>query len=136
MVRTVMVKGKKFKVPMIVARDGPFTLIRRLTKPPRPLGIEFVVKRDTRFGKVLVSSNITGKTREQGLVLLKAAVESERLFKASVQAAKRAGAIGVKGLVTAGRLGFQLAERASRPRTRRRKAGNQGKRKTTKRKKR
>lgn len=116
MVRTVIVKGKKFKVPAIVAREGPFILVRRLTKVPKPLGIEFVVKRDTRFGKVLISSNLTGKNKEQGMRLLKAAVESEKLFKASVQAAKQAGAIGMRGLITAGRLGFRLAEKASRPR--------------------
>ncbi len=104
------------KVPVIVARDGAFMLVRRLTKVPKPLGIEFVVKRDTRFGRVLVSSNITAKTKVQGMKLLRAAVESERLFKASIKAAKKAGAIGAKGLMIAGRLGFRFAEKVSRPR--------------------
>ncbi len=136
MVKTVILKGKKFKVPMTVARDGPFMLVRRLTNPPKPLGIEFVVIRQTRVGPVLISSNVTGKTKEQGITLLKAAVESEKLLVASAEAAKRAGALGIKGLITAGRLGFRLAEKASRPRARRRaKASNQGKRKTTKRRK-
>lgn len=126
MVKTVIVQGKKIKVPVIVAREGPFLLVRRLTKVPKPLGIEFVVKRETRFGRVLVSSQLAGKTKADGMKLLKAAIQSEKLLRASIEAAKKAGAIAGKGLIRAGRIGFRLAERASKPRkrTRRKKRKN------------
>lgn len=114
----VTVEGKKFKVPVIVAREGPFILVRRLTKPPKALGIEFVVKKETRFGTILISSQVTGKTKQQGKRLLKGAVELDKLSKKAVQAAKQAGVITAKGLIAAGRIGFRLAEKASRPRSR------------------
>ncbi len=132
----VELEGKKVKLPAIVAREGPFILVRRLTKFPKRAGIEFVVKRETRFGRVLVSSNITGKTKAQGMQLLRAAVESEKLLKQSVQAAKQAGMIVGRGVIAAGRIGFRLTEKASRPNSRARKKTRSSIKKTTKRKKR
>ena len=92
MSRIVIVKGKKIRVPVIVGRQGPFILVRRLTRPPKALGIEFVVKRQTDLGNILVSSTFGGaKTKSQGMLRLRLADKAERSAIALGKAAKDAG---------------------------------------------
>lgn len=92
MSRMVIVKGKKFKVPVIVGRQGPFILVRRITQVPKPLGIEFVVKRKTDLGNILVSSTFGGAaTKSQGMLRLRLAAKAEKAATAIGKAAKDAG---------------------------------------------
>lgn len=92
MSRMVMVKGKKFRIPQIVAREGPFILVKRLTQVPKALGIEFVVLRQTDLGDILVSSTFGGaKTKSQGMLRLRLAAKAEKAAIAVGKAAKRAG---------------------------------------------
>lgn len=129
--QTIIFEGKKLKIPAVVAREGSFTLVLQPTKFPKRFLTEFVVRRDTRFGSVLISSKITAKTKSQGMRLLKAAVELERFGKKSAQKgaqlAKKAGIATGRGLLTAGRIGFQLVKRASKPRKRKRGKTKKGK---------
>lgn len=92
MSRIVIVNGKKMRVPEVVATQGPFILVRRITQVPKPLGIEFVVKRKTDFGNILVSSTFGGaKTKAQGMLRLKLAAKAERAAIVIGIAAKNAG---------------------------------------------
>lgn len=92
MSRIVIVNGKKMRVPVIVATQGPFILVRRITQVPKPLGIEFVVKRKTDLGNILVSSTFGGaKTKSQGMLRLRLAAKAERAAIAVGIAAKDAG---------------------------------------------
>lgn len=101
MSRIVIVKGKKFRVPVIVAKEGPFILVRRLTIPPKPLGIEFVVKRRTDLGNVLISSILAAKTFSEGRLRMRLVAKAERTANALGDAAVKAG-VGFGKIVFAG----------------------------------
>lgn len=92
MSKIVILNGKKMRVPMVVATQGPFILVRRITQVPKPLGIEFVVKRKTDLGNILVSSTFGGaKTKAQGMLRLRLAAKAERAAIAVGMAARDAG---------------------------------------------
>lgn len=92
MSRMVSVNGKKFRVPVVVATQDAFILVRRITKHPKPLGIEFVVKRKTDLGDFLVSSTFGGaSTKAQGMLRLRLAAKAERAAIAIGGLAKDAG---------------------------------------------